>query len=201
MFENWAHLDHFEYEGKKYDDIPNVLKTIQSIDMGMIEMDPYSGKLGGLYMYNSVPFISTKNMIYLVNKPANPMVGSLYYGFSMLQRTIDPVRVYRRILAENYQQFIRTSYAGMGMFLFDSTQYPEDIRDAIRTAIISNFKAGEMGLIDYANINDLKYEEIKITPEISSLIQLQESMVKIMVALIGMPQSLIFDEAAVTELH
>lgn len=195
-FENWEHLPHVKIDGEEYEDIPNVIKTIQSIDMGMVEIDLYTGKLGGIYMYNSVPFVATKNMLYLVNKFANPMIGSLYYGFSVIQRAIDPIRLYRRILARNFMQFVRTSYSGMGMFLFDSTQYDPATRSAIRAAITNAYQAGEIGVIDYANIKDFDFKEIKITPEITALIQLHEAMVKIMVAIIGMPQSIIFDEAA-----
>lgn len=195
-FENWEHLPHVRIDGTEYKDIPNVLKTIQTIDVGMIEIDLYTGKLGGCYMYNSVPFVSTKNMLYLVNKFANPMIGSLYYGFSVIQRAIDPIRLYRRILAKNYMQFVRTSYSGMGMFIFDSTQYDPATRSQIRANIVNAYKAGEIGVIDYANIKDFEFKEIKISPEITGLIALQEALIKIMIAIIGMPQSLVFDEAA-----
>jgi len=202
VFEYWDHLPHFKTKidgkEKEFKDIPNVLKLIQSIDMGMIALDYYTGKIGGLWMYNSVPFIPIKSMVYLVNKPASPMIGSMYYGFSIMQRCIDAVRILRRILAQNLPQYVRSGYSGMGVFLFDSTQYPDDVRKKIRTSLINNFKAGEMAVIDYANMNDFKYQEIKINADIQNLVTLKESLIKLIVGIMGMPQSLIFDEASAT---
>lgn len=199
VFEHWEDLPHFkDKDGKEYKDIPNVLKLIQSIDMGMIAIDYYTGKLGGIWMYNSVPFIPMSNMVYLVNKPASPMIGSMYYGFSLMQRCIDAVRILRRILAQNIPQYVRSGYSGMGVFLFDSTTYPDDVRKKIRTSLVNNFKAGEMGVIDYANIKDFEYKEIKINADIDYLINLKESLIKLIVGIMGMPQSLIFDESSST---
>lgn len=196
--EHWDGLPHFTCGDKEYKDIPNALKVMNPIDMGIIELDYLTWKLGGIYIYNQVPFIPASKMIYLVNKFTGPQIGSMYYGFSVLQRAIDPIRLLRRIFAQNYPQFIRTSHSGMGYFLFDSTGYPEDIRDSIRTQIVNSYKAGEIGVIDYANIKDFEYKEVKITPEIDAMIHLQESLIKVIIGIVGMPQSLIFDEAAAT---
>jgi len=86
----------------------------------------------------------------------------------------------------------------MGMFVFDSTQYPEGIRKKIRTSILNSYKAGEVGVIDYANIKDFQWMEMKINPEIAGLQSLQEQLIKVVIGVTGIPQSLIFDEAAAT---
>jgi hypothetical protein len=198
VFESWKDHPKFKLNGKEYPEIPTVIKWVQSIDMGMIQYDLYSGKVGGIYMYNAVPFIAAENMIYLVNKPYNPMIGSNMYGFSLMQRAIDPIRTYRRILAENFAQFIRTSYAGMGYFIMNTTGYDEETRLSIRQKIISSYKAGEIGLIDVANVADFEFKEMKVTPEIGALMELQKAMVNTTVGIMGMPQSLIFDESAAT---
>jgi len=194
VYEHWEHLPHVTIDGKEYKDIPNALKLVHPIDMGMIELDEYTWKLGGMYIYNQPAFIPAQDMLYLVNRYASPLIGSFYYGFAMGQRSIDPVRVYRRILAQNYQQFIRSSHSGMGAFVFDSTGYDEEVRKKIRTTIINSYKAGEIAVIDYANIKDFKFEEMKITVDIGGLVQVQEAMVKIMIGVTGMPQSLIYGE-------
>lgn len=199
LFERWTNLPHFvDSEGTKYEEIPNAIKVVHPIDMGMIEIDPYTWKLGGIYMHNTYPFIKASDMVYLVHKYNSPLIGSMFYGFSHIQRAIDPVRLLRRIFAQNYPQFIRTSHSGMGAFLFDSTQYPEEVRLAIRTKILNSYKAGEIAIIDYANIKDFEFKEFKINPEIGALIQLQESLIKVIVAIMGIPQSLIFDEGQAT---
>jgi len=194
VYEHWAHLPHVTVDGVEYKDIPNALKLVHPIDMGMIELDEYTWKLGGMYIYNQPAFIPSQDMLYLVNRYASPLIGSFYYGFAIGQRSIDPVRVYRRILAQNYQQFIRSSHSGMGVFAFDSTGYDEEVRKKIRTTIINSYKAGEIAVIDYANVTDFKFLEMKINADIAGLVTVQEAMVKIMIGVTGMPASLIYGE-------
>ena len=198
VYENWKHLPVVTVGKEEYKGLPNATKLMHPIDMGMVEIDEYTWKLGGMYVYNDRSYIPKAQMLYLVHKYQSPMIGSNYYGFPIIQRAIDPFRLLRRIFARNYQQFIRTSYSGMGAFIFDSTQYPDDVRKKIRTAIKNSYVAGEIAVIDYANIKDFQFVEFKIRPEIAGLQSLQEQLIKVIIGITGMPQSLIFDEAAAT---
>lgn len=198
VFENWKHIEPVSVDGEEYKDLPNVLKILHPIDMGMIEIDEYSWKLGGMYVHSDRAYVPAPQMMYIVNQYQNPMIGSYLYGRSKLQPAIDPIRLLRRIFARNYQQFIRNSVSGMGMFLFDSTQYPEGVRTKIRTAIKNSWVSGEVGVIDYANIKDFRYEALNINVKISDLQALQEQLIKVVIGVTGIPQSLIFDEAAAT---
>jgi hypothetical protein len=198
IFENWKHIDPVTVDGEEYKGLPNTIKLMHPIDMGMIEIDEYTWKLAGMYVHNDRAYIPSNQMLYLVNRFQSPMIGSMMYGFSLIQRAIDPIRLIRRILARNYQQFIRNSASGMGMFIFDSSQYPQDVRTKIRTAIKNSYQAGEIGVIDYANIKDFVFQEMKINTDIAGLQQLQESLIKVIIGVTGIPQSLIFDESAAT---
>lgn len=197
-FENWKHLEPVTVDKVEYKGLPNVIKILHPIDMGMIEIDEFTWKLGGMYVHSDRAYIPSSQMLYLVHQYQSPMIGSFLYGYSKLQRAIDPMRLLRRIFARNYQQFIRTSYSGMGMFVFDSTQYPEDVRKKIRTSIKNSYVAGEIGVIDYANIKDFEWREMKINADIQGLQALQEQLIKVIIGITGIPQSLIFDEAAAT---
>lgn len=198
VFENWKHLTPVTVDEVEYKGLPNVIKVLHPIDMGMIELDEYTWKLGGMYVHADRAYVPAAQMLYLVNQYQNPMIGSFMFGRSKLQPAIDPIRLLRRIFARNYQQFIRSSYSGMGMFIFDSTQYPEDVRKKIRTSILNSWKAGEVGVIDYANIKDFEWKEMKIDADITGLQALQEQLIKVVIGITGIPQSLIFDEAAAT---
>ncbi len=198
IFENWKHLDPVTVDGVEYRGLPNVTKLLQPIDMGMIEIDDYTWKLGGIYVHNDRSFFAANQMLYLVNQYQSPLIASMHYGFSKLQRTLDPGRLLRRIFAKNYQQYIRSSYAGMGMFTFDSTGYDETVRKKIRTAIKNSWTAGEIGVIDYANIKDFQFTEFHISANLGDLQKLQEQLIKVIIGVMGIPQSLIFDEAAAT---
>lgn len=198
ILENWRHLEPVTVDNEEFKGLPNVVKVMHPIEMGMIEIDEYTWKLGGMYVHNDRSYIPSNQMVYLVNQYQSPMIGSLLYGFSKIQRALDPVRLLRRIFAQNYQQFIRNSASGCGAFVFDSTQYPDDIRTKIRTAIKNSYKSGEISVIDYANINDFKFEAMNIDVKIGELQQLQEQLIKVTIGVTGIPQSLIFDEAAAT---
>jgi len=198
VFENWKHMDPVEVDGEEFRGLPNVIKVPHPIDMGMIEIDDYSWKLAGMYVHNDCSYIPATQLLYLVNQYQSPMIGSLLYGFSKLQRALDPMRLLRRIFAVNYQQFIRNSASGCGSFIFDSTQYPDDIRKKIRTAIKNSYVSGEISVIDYANIKDFKFEPMNIDVKISELQALQEQLIKVIIGITGIPQSLVFDEAAAT---
>lgn len=198
VFENWKHLNPVTIGKDEYRGLPNVTKLLQPIDMGMIEIDDYTWKLGGIYIHNDRSFFPANQMLYLVNQYQSPLIGSMHYGYSKMQRALDPGRLLRRIFAKNYQQYIRSSYAGMGMFTFNSTGYDEEVRGKLRTAIKNSWAAGEIGIIDYANIKDLEFHEFKISANLGDLQSLQEQLIKVIIGVMGIPQSLIFDEAAAT---
>jgi len=198
VFENWKHLNPVTIGHEEYRGLPNVTKLLQPIDMGMIEIDDYTWKLGGIYVHNDRSFFPANQMLYLVNQYQSPLIGSMHYGYSKVQRALDPGRLLRRIFAKNYQQYIRSSYAGMGMFTFDSTGYDDEVRKKLRTAIKNSWAAGEIGVIDYANIKDLEFHEFKISANLGDLQHLQEQLIKVIIGVMGIPQSLIFDEAAAT---
>jgi len=198
IFENWNHMEPVTIDGKEYKGLPNVIKLMHPIEMGMIEIDDYTWKLAGMYVHNDRSYLPANNLLYLVNQYQSPMIGSMLYGFSKIQRSLDPVRLLRRIFARNYQQFIRNSASGCGAFVFDSTQYPDSVRKKIRTAIKNSYVSGEIAVIDYANIKDFEFKEFNIDVKIAELQQLQEGLIKVVIGVTGIPQSLIFDEAAAT---
>lgn len=198
VYENWKHVDPVSANGIEYRGLPNVVKVMQPIDMGMIEIDSATWKLGGLYVYNTRNYIPSSEMLYLVNQYQSPMIGGMYYGYTKLSRALDPIRLLRRIFAVNYQQFIRNGAMGMGTWVFDSTGYDDTVRKKIRTSLRNSWKSGEFGVIDYANIKDLQFTPMNIDAKIADLKDLESHLFTIISGVMGMPQSLIFDEAAAT---
>jgi len=198
VYENWKHVDPVSANGTEYRGLPNVVKVMQPIDMGMIEIDSATWKLGGLYVYNTRNYIPSSEMLYLVNQYQSPMIGGMYYGYTKLSRALDPIRLLRRIFAVNYQQFIRNGAMGMGTWVFNSTGYDDTVRKKIRTSLKASWKSGEFGVIDYANIKDLVFTPMNIDAKIADLKELEAHLFTIISGVMGMPQSLIFDEAAAT---
>ena len=198
VYENWKHIDPVEVNGKEYPGLPNVIKPMQPIDIGMVEIDYASWNLGGFYVYNTRNYIPSAEALYLVNQYLSPMIGGMYYGYTKLSRALDMIRLLRRIFAVNYQQFIRNGAMGMGVWKFDSTGYDDVTRQKIRTALKNTWKSGEIGVVDYANIKDLEFVPMNINVKISELQQLEAHLFTVISGVMGMPQSLIFDEGMAT---
>ena len=177
------------------DPLPNVLKVVHPIEMGLTEVELYSGKVAGIWISNDQPYMPMKDMIYLVNGYSSPMIGSATYGFSRLQRSIDQTRMYRRLLALNLPQFLKTSASGMGAFIMNTTGYPQAVRESIRQNLTSMYRTGEIAVIDYANTKDFEWKEFKINTDIKALVELERSLLSTISTVLGVPHSIVFDSA------
>ena len=177
------------------DPLPNVLKVIHPIEMGLTEVELYSGKVAGIWIANDQPYVPMGDMMYFVNGYASPMIGSATYGFSRLQRCIDQTRLYRRMLAKNFPQYLKTSASGMGAFVMNTTGYAASVRQSIRESLSSMYRTGEIAVIDFANVNDFAWHEFKINTDIGALVELNQAMLSTISTVLGVPHSIVFDSA------
>ena len=175
--------------------IPNVLKVIHPIEMGLTEVELYTGKVAGIWIANDQPYVPMKDMMYFVNGYSSPMIGSATYGYSRLQRCIDHTRMYRRLLAKNLPQFLKTAASGMGAFIMNTTGYSAAVRQSIRQSLTSMYRAGEIAVIDYANTKDFEWKEFKINVDIAALVELEKAMLSSTSTVLGVPHSIVFDSA------
>ena len=175
--------------------LPNVLKVVHPIEMGLTEVELYSGKVAGVWIANDQPYVPMGDMIYLVNGYSSPMIGAATYGFSRLQRSIDQTRMYRRLLARNLPQFLKTSASGMGAFIMNTTGYPHAVRESIRQNLTNMYRVGEIAVIDYANTADFEWKEFKINTDIKALVELERSLLSTISTVLGVPHSIVFDSA------
>ena len=198
--ERWEHLpkveDDVEFEqGLDPKPLPNVLKVLHPIEMGLTEVELYTGKVAGLWISNDQPYIPMGDMLYFVNGYSSPMIGAATYGYSRLQRCIEHFRLYRRLLARNVPQYLKTSATGMGAFVMNTTGYPAAVRESIRQSLTSMYRTGEIAVIDYANTDDFEWKEFKVTTDINALVQLEQTMLSSMSTVLGVPHSIVFDSA------
>ena len=179
----------------KFPDMPNVLKIIHPIEMGLTEVELYTGKVAGVWISNDQPYLPADEMVYLVNSFSSPMIGTNTYGFTRLQRCIDQTRLYRRLIAKNFPQFLRTSASGMGAFIMNTTGYPQAVRERIRQSMRNLYRTGEIAVIDYANVADFEWKEFKINTDIDALVTLEQAMLSTISTVMGVPHSIVFDSA------
>ena len=145
--EFWPQLPPVTIEGTVYPDIPNVLKLVESQDIGMTEIEEYTGKMAGVWLNNSRPYVPAAEMMYFVDSYHAPSMGSESYGFSKCQRALDPCRLWRRLLAVNLPQWLKVGATGMGMFLMNTTGLPDKEREAIEAALSGIYESAEMAVI------------------------------------------------------
>lgn len=191
--EHWDDIVPVTIDGTEFKELDNVLKPLHSIELGITEIELYTGKVAGVWLSNDQPYIPSGNMLYFINEYATPQIGAISYGFSKLQRSIDQVRLYRRLLARNFPQYLRTSASGMGAFFLNTTGYSDDTRKKIRAELRSTYKSAEIAVIDYANVKELEWKEFKINTDIAHLVQLEQAMLQTIANVIGVPQSIILD--------
>ena len=191
--EKWEDYDPVTVGKEEFKTLPNVLKLLSSLDMGITEIELYTGKVAGVWISNDQPYIPAENMMYFVNEYGTPQIGAMSYGFSKLQRSIDQVRLYRRIMAKNLPQFLRTAANGMGAFVMNTTGYDDTTRKKIRTEIKNSWRSGEISVIDYANVDNFEFKEFKINSDIEALVKLEQALLMTIANVIGVPQSIILD--------
>ncbi len=176
-------------------ELPNVLKVIHPIEMGLTEVELYSGKVAGLWISNDQPYVPMSQMMYFVNGHSSPMIGTATYGYSRLQRCIAHTRLYRRLFDVNFPQYLRASATGMGAFVMNTTGYPAAVRNAMRESLRNIYTTGEIAVIDYANTDDFEWKEFKINTDIVALKDLEQSLLGTISTVLGVPHSIVFDSA------
>ena len=80
--EKWTHVPSVETDKEEYPQLPNVLKPIHPIEMGLTETELYTGKVAGVWLANEQPYVPADEMLYFVNSFSSPMIGTHTYGFT-----------------------------------------------------------------------------------------------------------------------
>ena len=173
--------------------IPPVLKVIHPMYAGLTELDLLTGDVSGVWLNDNQSYLPAEQMVYMLNGFQTPQPGSEGYGESAIQRALDHVRLYRRLLAVNFPQFLRTSASGMGVFVVNTTGYPSDERERIRTNLRESYAAAELGVLDIGNVDEFKFEEFKINTDIDALVKMEQSLLGSISTVMNMPHSILMD--------
>ena len=195
--ENWPADDGYppvSIGGDEYKTIPNTLKIIHPIEMGMTEVELYSGKMAGCWLHNDAMYLPSENMIYLVNGYDSFMIGAQTYGFSKLHRGLDVYRLYRRLMAVNFPAYLKVSASGMGLFIANTTGYPEQVRAKMRRNMRNIYRSGEIAVIDVGNVEQFKFEEIQVKTDVGHLVQLHDTLMRTMANTVGVPHAIVYDD-------
>jgi len=195
----------FEYDennpiiinGKKYSTIPNHLIFAHAQDLGIIDIDPVTRRLQKVQWRHSYgEYTDVNNMIYLWNPITSSKVyNSWFYGISMLSPLISASKMLRQILSEDFPAMAKTTWAGLFLLVVKNEGNTKESKVREYNAIAKSLKPGKPGIL-IKDPDDTTHYDIKFDPKITEFRELFESMVKLCISVMGLPQVGFYDEAA-----
>ena len=192
----WQYEKPVEINGKTYSKIPTNAVFAHAQDLGIIETDPDSRRMKGVqYRYGS-GMVSTEHMIYLWNPLTSSKVhNSWHYGTSILSPMISASKLIRQILSDDFPAMARTTWAGLYLLVAKPDGNTKESKQAEWNALTQSLKPGKPGVLikDPEEVNSF---DIKFEPKIQEFQGLFESMIKLCISIMGLPQVGFYDEAA-----
>lgn len=187
----------FEIDGKEhtYKGIPKVFQILHPRDMGFNHVDPMTWKLLGIQVYNSNWILRPNQMIFVEWNANNPVYGSMYYGYSLLQSMMGSARSLRRIIEVDFPLIAKTRWSGMYWLFFKRKGEGVSSAAAEHQAILSAIKLDGINLsLEDDPEHDVRVENIDLDPKIMELIEMCKFLIQYMMSQVGMPQGLVFGE-------
>ena len=194
--ENWEDRPHPTVKGEAIEELPNAFKFVHPMEMGMVEVERYTGKAAGIWLHNERPFVPADECALFINEPYTPMIGAFQYGFSRAQRVIDLCRLYWRMVSRSIPQYLKVSATGMGMFTYNSAGMPEANRTNMETQLRNLYTSGEIGTMDVGNVGNVQWNEFKVNTDIAYITNLLELVVKLITNGMGVPHAILYDDGA-----
>lgn len=184
-------------EDKTYKNIPKILKIIHPRDLGFNHISVRTWKLLGIQLYNSNWILRPNQMMFFEWGAHNPVYGAMYYGFALPQSMIGSARALRRIIEVDFPLIAKTRWSGMYWLFFKRKGEGLMTAEAEHAAILNAIRLDgiNISLEDEPN-DDVRLEKIDLDPKIMELIEMARFLIQYMMAQVGMPQGLMFDEQA-----
>lgn len=193
----------FEYEkpieidGKKYNTIPSHVTFAHAQDLGIIEIDPDTRRLKKVqWRLATDSMVPVKDMIYLWNPITSSKVhNSWFYGISILMPLIPSSKMIRRLLSEDFPNMAQTSWAGLFLLVVKNDKNTKESKMAEYNNVAKSLSPGKPGIL-IKDPEETDVHEIKFEPKITEFRELFESMIKLCISILGLPQVGFYDEAA-----
>ncbi len=184
-------------QDKTFKNIPKIMKVIHPRDLGFNHVSPRTWKLLGIQLYNSNWILRPDQMMFFEWNPHNPVYGAMYYGFALPQSMIGSARALRRIIEVDFPLIAKTRWSGMYWIFFKRKGEGLMTAEAEHSAILNSIRLDgiNISLEDEPN-DDVRIERLDLDPKIIELIEMARFLIQYMMAQVGMPQGLMFDEQA-----
>ena len=182
-----------DYEGV----IPNVVTFAHAQDLGMIKVDDETGAMTDVQIRTrQEDYTSVQDMIYLWNPVTSAKVhNSWFYGTSMLSPLITASKMLRTLLSETFPAMAKSTWAGVFFITIKNEGNTQASKQAEYQALANNFVTGGPNILIH-DPEGVKLENVDFEPKITELRELAESMIKLAISAMGLPQVAFYDESA-----
>ena len=183
--------------GKEYGEIPSHLVFAHAQDLGMIDTDQKTRRLKRVQWRNTIDdFTKMKDMLYLWNPLTSSKVhNSWFYGMSILSPMISASKLIRTLLSETFPAISRNAWAGVFFLIVKNDGNTTQSKRAEYEAIAKGAPPGKPNIL-IKDPDDTKVENIDYDAKVVELKDLLESMIKLCISIIGLPQVGFYDESA-----
>lgn len=183
-----------EINGRRYVGIPTSVKFAHPRDLGMIKVDPATWKLLAVQWRNAYSMIPANDMIYLWNPVVSATTrGSWLYGDSMILPMIDAARTLRKNIGVNFPAMAEVSWAGSAILWVRPRGTTDSQKQQEWSDITSRFVRGAPNVM-LESPEDVKVDTLEFNPKVNEFVNMNDSLIKYCIAVLGLPHSLFYDE-------
>lgn len=184
-----------EVDGQERPGIPSTVRVAHPKDLGMIEVDPATWRLKGVHWHNGAGLVKSKDMAYLWN----PLVSgkyhnAMFYGGSVMLTMLDPARVIRKLVAVDFLAMAEATWAGIYNLVIKPEGQTEDDKRAEYQRIVDKMARGGPNIL-LADPQHVGFHTANFSPKVNEFRDLYESLIRLCVANLGLPQTMFFDES------
>ncbi|MEM3001278.1 MAG: hypothetical protein QXI92_01500 [Candidatus Nitrosocaldus sp.] len=176
------------------DTIPTGLKIIHPRHLGQVVLDEVTWKPSrvqiNLPYAQGTYYADADDIIYLVNLPYTPVLNSMWYGFSELQRVVGAAKALQRFIEYDAPEIAESMWAGYGLFIVNTAGRSKEEAENMLKTLVSNIKPGAFNAIA-ARKDDVEFRTLDLEPKVNDLVQLIDAYERLIIGNSTVPSALL----------
>ena len=170
---------------------PTALKLIHPRDLGQPIINEEDWSIAGVNLgKGSTDAIEAKDMIYLVNKPNNPIKDNIGYGFSEIQRILGSSKALRRLLEFDAPEIAQAMWANYGMFIIDTEGLTDTQATNKINTLLNSLKAGAFNAIS-GKKEEIQWMPVELKAHVQDIVSLVDMYERTIDGSMGVPSALL----------
>ena len=183
--------------GVSYKNIPNHMIFAHAQDLGIIETDQQSQRLKKVqWRMAANGHVPVKDMIYLWNPITSAKVhNSWFYGISLITPMISASKMIRQLLSNDFPAMAKNAWASPYLLVVKPEGNTRAQKIKEYKTVTSGLKNGAVNVLQ-ADPENVELHSVNFEPKIGEFQSLFESMIKLCISIVGLPQVGFYDESA-----